>query len=255
MPAAYPTGEHARAAAVITDFFVEREETDAVLLTNSCARGRATVDSCLDMQVIAGPAAVERLESEFESFASSSAAVARLLGVGRFSELHLDVIDGVLTPGRIDEEGLDMFEVAVGNVFVYPVPMYVRGDRYERLRADWLPFYDDQLRSERLDAARWFVHDVNLARIGWLVGRGLHFQAFDRFYRAFQGFLLGLHLARRTYPIAYNKWIREQVVDNLDLPELYAELPPLFEIEEFESRALETKAHRLRSLAEEYLCG
>ncbi len=89
----------------------------------------------------------------------------------------------------------------------------------------------------------------------WFLDRALYFQAFDRFYRAFQGFLLGLHVARRTYPIAYNKWIREQIVDNLDLPELYAELPKLFELERFESRTLERKAQALLRLVDEYVIG
>jgi hypothetical protein len=129
----------------------------------------------------------------------------------------------------------------------------VSGHRYERLAGEWLPFYDDAVRLERLRAARWFVLDNNLARIPWYVGRGLYFQAFDRFYRAFQGFLLGLHLARRTYPIAYNKWIREQVAGNLGLPGLYERLPLLFELVPFESAALEEKASELASLAEEYL--
>jgi hypothetical protein len=55
----------------------------------------------------------------------------------------------------------------------------------------------------------------------WFLGRELYFQALDRFYPAFQGFLLALQFSRRTYPIAYNRWIREQVADNLGLPDLY----------------------------------
>src|SRR6266545_4214901 len=98
------------------------------------------------------------------------------------------------------------------------MPLYTDGDRFDRLASQWLPFYDDELRRERLARARWFVLENNLARIPWYVGRELHFQAFDRFYRAFQGFLLGLHVSRRTYPLDYNKWIREQVAENLGLP-------------------------------------
>src|SRR5213079_879510 len=144
-------------------------------------------------------------------------------------------------------------EVSVGTFFVYAVPLHVSGDRYDRLRDEWLPFYDDAVRLERLGAARWFALENNLARIPWYVERELYFQAFDRFYRAFQGFLLGLHLARRTYPIAYNKWIREQVAEVLELPELYEQLPPLFELDRFESRALERKAQQLQALVEEYV--
>jgi predicted nucleotidyltransferase len=250
---AYPTSAHERAAETITDFFALREETDAVLLTNSCARGRATPDSCLDMQVVVSPGSVERLDADFRAFAAGDEAVAGLPAAGRYSDLHLDVVDGVLEPGEITEEGIDWFEVEVGNLFVYSVPLLVRGDRLERLRERWLPYYDDGLRQERLRAARWFVLDVNLDRIPWLVDRGLHFQAFDRFYRAFQGFLLGLHISRRAYPIAYNKWIQEQVAENLGLPELYERLPCLFELDRFESRAIEARARALRDLVAAYV--
>jgi hypothetical protein len=250
---AYPTVAHELAAQEITGFFASREETDAVLLVNSCARGKATVDSCLDMQVIAPVNAVARLDADFSRFAGESDAIATLQLAGRFSDLHLDVIDGVFSPGLIDEEGIDYLEVGVGNLFVYSVPLYVRGDRLERLRGEWLPYYDDALRSERLEAARWFVLDNNLARIPWFLDRHLYFQAFDRFQRAFQGFLLGIHVARRTYPIAYNKWIREQVIDNLGLPDVYEQLPRLFELHRFESRALEAKAENLGRLTESYL--
>ena len=60
-------------------------------------------------------------------------------------------------------------------------------------------------------------------------------------------------MSRRTYPIAYNKWIREQVAEVLELPELYEQLPPLFELDRFESRALERKAQQLQALVEEYV--
>ena len=53
-------------------------------------------------------------------------------------------------------------------------------------------------------------------------------------------------------PIAYNKWIREQIVDILGLPELYARLPPLFELERLESTELVDKAAALRALADAY---
>ena len=253
IPVTYPTQAHERAAAAITRFFAARDETNAVLLTNSCARGKATPDSCLDMQVVVQPHAVASIDAEFGRFAARSPEIAELNRAGRFSDLHLDVSDGVVTFAPIEEEGISWSEVVVGTFFVYSVPLHVNGGRYEVLRREWLPFYDDTRRKERLHAARWFVLENNLARIPWYVGRRLYFQAFDRFYRAFQGFLLGLHVARRTYPIAYNKWIREQVAGNLGLPEVYDRLPRLFELERFESRALEQKAAELAALVDEYV--
>lgn len=244
---------HERAAEAITEFFAGRADTDAVLLVNSCARGKATPDSCLDMQVFVPTDAVAEAEEAWRRFASESDAVVRLADAGRFSDLHLDVWDGMIRPGVIDEEGFDEFEISVGNLFVYSVPLFMRGQRFHELAAPWLPFYDETLRHERLGAARWFVLDNNLARIPWFVGRALYFQAFDRLYRGFQGFLLALHVSRRVYPLAYNKWIQEQVAENLGLRELYERLPGLFELDRFESRALVRKAEDLRALVDEYV--
>ena len=53
--AKYPTPEHQAAAEVITDCFVSKYKIDAVLLVNSCARGKATRDSCLDIVILAKP--------------------------------------------------------------------------------------------------------------------------------------------------------------------------------------------------------
>jgi hypothetical protein len=205
------------------------------------------------MQVIVPSHAVAETEADWRRFAEGSEAVAELLAVGRFSDLHLDVWDGVIVPGQIDDEDIDYVEVSVGNLFVHSVPLFLRGPRFHGLARPWLPFYDDALRRERLDAARWFVLDNNLARIPWFVERELYFQALDRLYRAFRGFLLALHVSRRTYPLAYNKWIHEQVAENLGLPELYERLPPLFELERLESDALVWKADDLRALVDEYV--
>jgi hypothetical protein len=94
----------------------------------------------------------------------------------------------------------------------------------------------------------------DLDAIPFYLNRGLYFQAFDRLYKAFQEFLQALFVARRTYPLAYNKWIREQVADWLALPELYEELPPILSVRNLESRELGDKAEMLRNLLERWTC-
>ena len=42
MPATYPTPDHQAAAQAIIEHFSSNDQIDAVLLVNSCARGRAT---------------------------------------------------------------------------------------------------------------------------------------------------------------------------------------------------------------------
>ena len=71
----------------------------------------------------------------------------------------------------------------------------------------------------------------------------------------FQEFLQALFIARRTYPIAYDKWIREQVEEILGLPDLYKQLPKLFEFSHFESSEIADKAKDLGGLLEEYAVG
>src|SRR5262249_7355560 len=94
----------------------------------------------------------------------------------------------------------------------------------------------------------------DLDAIPFYLNRGLYFQAFDRLYKAFQEFLQALFIARHTYPLAYNKWIREQVTEWLSLPELYQELPPILSVRNIESRELGDKADALRTLLERWTC-
>ena len=70
--ALYPTRQHQRAADEVTAFFSGRPDTEAVLLTNSCARGKATADSCLDMQVLTRTDRVAALERDWLRFAADS---------------------------------------------------------------------------------------------------------------------------------------------------------------------------------------
>ena len=205
------------------------------------------------MLVLVAPGSTTRarLHDEWRRFHDESDAVAALRGSGRWSVVHLDVEDGVFRPGPILDE-FDWFEVQIGNARAYSVPLFERGDRLERLRDEWLPFYDDALRAERLAEARRYCVEF-LERIPWYLDRELWFQALERLHSAFRGFLLGLHVARRTYPISYDKWIHEQIAENLGLPELYERLPPLFELHRLESRELEDKAAQLRELVESYL--
>jgi hypothetical protein len=250
---AYPTEAHARAADEIVAFFAADRRTDAVLLTNSCARGKATPDSCLDVQVIAREP--DELQRVWDSHAASSPAIATLLATGRFSDLHLDVGGGSFEAGPVVDEGeLDMLEVGLGNLLVHAVPLWSTGSRLDELRAEWLPYYGEKLRLERLAAVAGFARD-NLDHIEPYLARGLYFQSFARLYRAFQAFLMGLHIARRTYPISYDKWIHEQVAEHLGLPELYARLPAILEVSRLESRELETNATHLRALLDEYVTG
>jgi predicted nucleotidyltransferase len=103
----YPTPEHQHAADVIVDFFISKYKIDAVLLVNSCARGKATRDSCLDIVVLAKPdptrASLKTLEAGWEELEKSSQAIKDLYQAGKYSVVHPDFIHGVFTPREQDE--------------------------------------------------------------------------------------------------------------------------------------------------------
>lgn len=256
LQATYPTSEHQDAADVIVDFFVSNYKIDAVLLVNSCARGKATRDSCLDIIMLAKPdssrSQLSALQAGWEKLEKSNEVIKALYKVGKYSVVHPDFIDGVFTPREQDEaDGPDDFEVQIGNFLAYSVPLWQGSDYLEQLKRHWLPYYSEELRQQRLDRVRWYCLN-NLHHIPLYIERGLHFQSFDRLYNAYREFLQALFIARRTYPIAYNKWIREQVEEILGLPELYTQFCHLFEIKQFESYEIVDKAKEVEGLLERY---
>ncbi len=252
----YPTPEHRAAAEAITAYYTATHKIDAVLLVNSCARGKATRDSCLDIVILAQPdplrPPLSAWEADWARFEQTNPAIEVLKHVGQYSVVHPDFIDGVFSPQERDEAaGPDDFELWIGNFLAYSVPLWQGSDYFERLKQQWLPYYDEELRRQRLAMVRHYCLD-NLHHIPLYTQRGLYFQCFDRLYNAYREFLQVLFIARRTYPIAYNKWIREQVVEILGLPELYDQLTHLFEISRFESFEIAGKAEEVEQLLEKY---
>ena len=252
----YPTLEHQKAAELITAYFVENYHIDAVLLVNSCARGKATRDSCLDIIMLAKPgegrSQLNELEAGWVALERSSDVIQNLYNVGKYSVVHPDFISGNFTPLEQDEAaGPDDFELQIGNFLAYSSPLWQGSDYFTQLKKKWLPYYNEELRLQRLERVRWFCLN-NLHHIPLYVDRGLYFQSFDRLYNAYQEFLQALFIARRTYPIAYNKWIHEQVVELLELPELYKQLTHLFELKNFESAEISNKAREVEELLEKY---
>jgi hypothetical protein len=192
------------------------------------------------------------LEAGWEQFEKSSDVIQNLYKVGKYSVVHPDFINGVFTPREQDEAaGPDDFEVEVGNFLAYSVPLWQGSEYFTQLKAQWFPYYSEELRQQRLDRVRWYCLN-NLHHIPLYIERGLYFQSFHRLYNAYREFLQALFIARRTYPIAYNKWIREQVEEILGLPELYAQLSHLFEIKQFESYEIADKAKEVEQLLEKY---
>jgi hypothetical protein len=248
----YPTPQHEIAAQKTVEFFSRQPGVEAVLLTCSIARGKASPDSCLDIAVLVRPDPQRELrgilERAWEAHQPAEPAFEALRQVGRFSFVDLDFDDGCFNPGWHGwTSGPDGFELEIGNLLAYAVPLWEGGTYYRELCQQWLPYYSDELCHQRLDMVVGYCLN-NLRHIPLYVERGLYFQSFNRLYHAFGEFLQALFISRKVYPIAYDKWVKEEVAEILGLPELYDQLPHLFEIQKFESRELTEKAQQLESL-------
>lgn len=255
--ASYPTPTHEQAATAAVSFFSSKAEVDAVLLTCSCARGKATKDSCVDIAVLLQkerPIGKEnQLEAQWQNHYRHEPIFDELRSVGAYSHIDLLYFRGEFQPTKRDWlSGADEFELEIGNLLAYAVPLFERNDHFHQLQEHWLPYYSEDLRKERLAMVLKYCHN-NLDHIPIYVKRQLYFQAFDRLYKAFGEFLQALFISKRVYPIAYDKWIHEQIVEILELPQLYARLPKLLEIEHFESEDLAQKAHDLKQIIAEYI--
>ncbi len=159
----------------------------------------------------------EKLAEQWREFYEQADVFKKLQQVGKYSHVDLEFFDGDFVPEPHGwTSGADGFELEIGNYLVYSVPLWKSSDYLDSLKAQWFPYYDETSRRERLAMVRRYCLN-NLDHIPLYVNRGLYFQAFDRLYNTIGEFLQALFIAHRTYPIAYDKWIREQVEDILGL--------------------------------------
>ena len=77
-----------------------------------------------------------------------------------------------------------------------------------------------------------------LDHIPWALERRDRFHAFNRLYHAQQELLQALFIAHRTYPVAYDKWIEQQLRDLLGLPQLAESLASMLDTEHIADGAL-----------------
>ncbi|HEX3018913.1 MAG TPA: hypothetical protein VHP36_01360 [Chitinispirillaceae bacterium] len=252
----YPTEAHKQAALEITSFFSENKYVKAVLLTCSCARGKASKDSCLDIAILFQPQLQinqrkEMEESWYKEY-EGNPLYRELIKTGKYSHVDLEFIDGDFKDGNHNwTSGPDDFELQIGNFLAYSIPLFKRDTYYDDLKSEWLPFYNENKRKERLEMVSKYCLN-NLHHIPLYVQRQLYFQAFNRLYHAIGEFLQALFISKRIYPIAYDKWIKEQLNDILKMPELYFELVKMMEYGNFESSEHKQKAEKLESLLNSY---
>jgi len=250
--AKFPTQLHQDTAALIRDYFLAVPVVDTVLVVNSCARGLATPESDLDFAILIKPGTtppeISSIENSWQTYSKSQPTFLKYKQSTQFAHIHLDIIDGNYTPKPIEKgEPIDYFEVEVGNQICYSASLDNAGLYFQELQSKWLPYYNEELRLERFTKIR-AACTYDLDHIPFFIKRELYFQALDILHKAFQEYLQALFIAHKTYPIAYNKWIKEQVVKWLKKPDLYPKLPPILSIVDIESNQINDKAKMLRGL-------
>jgi len=248
----FPTKLHQDAAEVVRDYFKNVPETDTILLVNSCARGQGVPESDLDFAILVSPGTtteqIYNIDNAWQTFSKSHHTLSKYKRSHPFAHLHLDVIDANYKPAILEPgEPADSFEIEIGNQIAYSAPMSQEGPYFQELQCKWLPYYNEVLRSVRLAAIR-NACKYDLDHIHILIKRGLYFHAFDTLWKAFREYLQALFIAHRTYPVAYNKWIKEQIVNWLGKPDLYQKLLPILSIADIESDEMIRNAKALFEL-------
>ena len=248
----FPTKLHRDSADIIRDYFLAIPNVDTVLVVNSCARGQAVPESDLDFAILvkpgSTPAEMKNIEQAWRIYSEKQPTFLKYKQTHQFAHLHVDIIDGNYKPINIERgEPIDFFEIEIGNQICYSAPMNNAGSYFQELQNKWLPYYNEELRLQRLQTTK-DACSYDLDHIPLFIKRELYFQAFDILCKAFQEYLQGLFIANKTYPIAYNKWIREQVVKSLNKPDLYPKLSPILSISNIESNEINDKAKDLRKL-------
>ena len=253
----FPTEAHRAAAEAVVDHFALDTRVQAILLTCSCARGVASPASCVDITLLVAPADLEAFRiherADIQAFLAKDPACVALAELVPWSGVDLEFRSGGFTPAYHGwTSGPDNYELEIGNILAWVHPMLLRGPRFEGLQASHLPYYDEGLRQSRLaDVIRFAVN--NLDHVLPFAERGLCFQAFKRLYHAFEEYLQALFIHRRIYPIAYDKWLREQGVEVLGEPALYEQLEGLLTLPALAPQHFCGRVQRLRGLLEDLI--
>jgi predicted nucleotidyltransferase len=251
------TATHQKAYNLVYDALWRDDRVLALAITGSAARNEGSFDSDLDFNIFfaedAPATEIAAILTRVENDVKRELATQPGSEVGIFFDIDLHVAPTLITPQpRGWTDGPDAFELEIGNTFVYTRLVFERAGYFTQAQARYLPYYDEQLREERLAATLKFCHN-NINHIEPYVKRGLYFQAFRRLYDASREFLQALFIAQRVYPIAYDKWVKKQLVEILDLPDLYQGFVALYAVHNLESDELTVKGQQLREYIAAYV--
>jgi hypothetical protein len=243
--------QYTAAVEDIASYFDRKPGVDALLLTGSWARGKGDVALGADCDLTLLHNKLFDLNMEMTSYKkweNQRNKIWKLDHLGPYSIIDLHPHDGHFLPGYHGfTSGPDDFELEIGNTLVYSRPILTCTHRLQELQKHWLPYYREELRTERLAMVTRFAQN-NLDHIYPYSQRGLYFQCLKRLHLALEEVLQALFIAARRYPIAYDKWIEEQVSDILGKHELYTLLVQVVTIPQLDAQTLKEKATLLSSV-------
>ena len=248
------TPTHQSAYDLVCAHLQADDRVRALALTGSAARNEGSFDSDLDFDIFfQADAPVEAIIAQLDSVIQREIRDQQGPEVGIFFNVDLHAAPTHITPQeRGWTDGPDAFELEIGNTFVYTRLIFERDGYFTQAQARYLPYYAEPLRAQRLRETLNFCHN-NIDHIEPYVKRGLYFQAFRRLYDATREFLQALMIAKRVYPIAYDKWVKKQLVEILELPDLYQHFIELYQVHNLESDELTRKGEQLRGYVAEYV--
>lgn len=250
------TSTHQKAFDLVCNLLANDPRVMALAITGSAARNEGSFDSDLDFDIFfAEDAPADAIIAGVEEVLAREVFAQKGAEVGIFFNVDLHAAPTVITPQpRGWTDGPDNFELEIGNTFVYTRLVFEREGYFHQAQARYLPYYDEPLRQERLAETLKFCRN-NIYHIEPYVNRGLYFQAFRRLYDATREFLQALMIARRVYPIAYDKWVKKQLVEILGMPDLYRDFVVLYEVHHLESEELTIKGQQLQELIASHITG
>jgi hypothetical protein len=232
----------------IASYFDKRPGVDALLLTGSWARGKGDVALGADCDLTLLHNELFDLPVEmaaYEKWEELHSETWQLDHLGPYSFIDLHPHDGSFMPGYHGfTSGPDEFELEIGNTLVYACPVLTWTGRFQRLQEQWLPYYGEDLRAERLAMVMKFARN-NLNHIPPYSQRGLYFQFLKRLHHALEETLQALFIAARRYPIAYDKWVEEQVSEILGQPELYTLFVQVVTLPQLDAQTVQERASLL----------
>ncbi len=261
----YPNQSYREVLTRVVKYFRTYNGVYAIVLTGSLARGKAVEGSCIDLHVFLENEQFKDLVSE-RSLGSRIEAYSQL--GGRICFYEGEVEGGLLFGGiRVDvgftnaefdphsknsfDVVRDEFETTIGNLLAYSVVLYEKDGRHQRLKQKYLPFYNDRLRKARLNATKE-EFDYKIWKTKWLADRGEYLASLGALLEAQRILLQHVFIKERKYPIDYTKWINEQCLKILRMPDLYQDIVSTISGLELTKRGMHEKANNLEQLFLKY---